>query len=816
MLTLLSLSSLSFTQPVSAATRPTYGRLRVSDSIMTYPQLPTTRHQLKRGRFTRVLAATTFELRQPQRGIGGLYFHIINGHFNGWIPTKTVMLATSQSINPSIKIIRIRNITKKLLPPTNATMWLNVSTRHPRLITNHQFSGAQIRHLRLHFTKHIWTNHGQFDQVSGNHGFSAWLPSTNPTHQLTLTQHSSKRKSTRTRASQQPHLVTKTPVVMKPINIGSVHHNSGSVVSNNQPMRPAKSSLVTKQPNQPLTPTQPHSLQPSQRTRPASTSLSMAPINTNSHLNRQPASATTHHQPAEAAVKPAVTVRPSTATPAPQSQQAALVRPTPSAAPTPRRQSTISTTVQPVTPQQTTHLGPTPTHNTSQIGHANKVTKPIGASSPTSAANNAATSQVPSTAAPQRASTSGAAANSNVASASSSATQPNASAAANIPAAHSATPTTLPSYRQNSRKSGPTNASSSNQTTQSAVIASSTHTQPTQSAAASTTPHLVAKYTAQQALQAINQLITANHFMGTLLITNNGPAGTKTLTFGSANLSQHIANTTDEAYPLASLEKSVTGAVIQHLINAGKLTMNTTLAHFYPQLPYAQSITIRQLLDHTSGIQMGEPVPAQALTSDQQAVAFTLNHLTSTNQHHWSYSNANFTLLAGIVDQLTGQSFSANVQADILQPLNLQHTFTYDQVPTTAVHPLPYTFTNGTTIQRSISTNLLSSELGCGNLYASVGDFYTFIHNLVNGQLLTPAGFRELADNLQPVYSGGIYYRSDGTIRIGGADNSLYSLYIGSNDSKIAMVFFANQAKWATMNTVGVQIEQILAQSATI
>ncbi|WP_436704485.1 serine hydrolase domain-containing protein [Lactiplantibacillus plantarum] len=326
----------------------------------------------------------------------------------------------------------------------------------------------------------------------------------------------------------------------------------------------------------------------------------------------------------------------------------------------------------------------------------------------------------------------------------------------------------------------------------------------------------VTKYTAQQALQAINQLMTTNHFMGTLLLTNNGPAGVKTLTFGSADLNQHLANTVDESYPLASLEKSVTGAVIQHLINTGKLTMNTTLAHFYPQVPYAQSITIRQLLDHTSGIQMGEPVPDQALSTDQQAIDFTLQHLTSTNQHQWSYSNANFTLLAGIVDQLTGQSFSANLEADILQPLNMQHTFVYNQVPATAVHPLPYTFSKGASTPRSISTNLLSSELGCGNLYASVGDFYTFIHNLVDGHLLTSAGFRELAANLQPTYSGGIYYRDDGTIRIGGADNSLYSLYIGSNDSKIAMVFFANQAKWATMNTVGVQIEKILAQSALL
>ncbi|WMB63370.1 serine hydrolase domain-containing protein [Lactiplantibacillus pentosus] len=341
--------------------------------------------------------------------------------------------------------------------------------------------------------------------------------------------------------------------------------------------------------------------------------------------------------------------------------------------------------------------------------------------------------------------------------------------------------------------------------------------------ASAATPVTAPKYTAQQTLQTINQLMTANHFMGTLLLTNNGAAGVHILPFGSANLPQHIANTADEAYPLASLEKSVTGAMIQQLIDAGKLTMDTTLAKFYPQVPYARSITIRQLLDHTSGIQMGEPLPSQALTNDQQAIAFTLSHLTSTNQHHWSYSNANFTLLAGIIDQLTGiidqltgKSYRDNLQTSIVAPLGLQHTFIYDQVPANAVHPQPYTYSNGVTIARTISTNLLSSELGCGNLYASVGDFYTFINSLVNGHVVTPAGFQELADHLQPVYSGGIYYRPDGTLRIGGADNSLYSLYIGTTDGKVAMVLFANQAKWSTMNTIGLQIEQQLAQTATL
>lgn len=324
------------------------------------------------------------------------------------------------------------------------------------------------------------------------------------------------------------------------------------------------------------------------------------------------------------------------------------------------------------------------------------------------------------------------------------------------------------------------------------------------------------KFSAQQALNQINAIIKQNHFMGTLLVTNNGPAGVKIFTYGDANIAKKIANTSNEVYPLASLEKALTGAVIQRLINQHKLTMNTPLSRFYPQVRYARNITIRELLDHTSGIRMGEPTPDKALTNETAAVNFTISHLKSTNQHVWSYSNANFTLLAGIINKVTGKSFMSNLQTDVLNPLEMKHTFVYNQVPSGISTPLPYTYRNGVSQVDKISTELLSSELGCGNIYASVGDYYTFINSLVTGKLDTTAGFMELTNNLQSAYSGGIYYRSDHSIRIGGGDNDFRSYYVGSNNSKVAVVLFANQGGWSIGNTIDEQIEQILNHASSL
>ncbi|MBS0940944.1 serine hydrolase domain-containing protein [Lactiplantibacillus plantarum] len=806
MLALISFSSLALAQPATATTRPVDGRLRTSHGVTIYPQLPTNQHQLRRGYFTRQPINTAFKITQQHRGLGGFYFHIIGNRFNGWIAARTVMPLTKHLTRQQFKT-PVNRAAKLSIHTTTLPILTN---RQLQLIMTHQLSTRQMNQLHLRVGKPIRTTRGQYIQILGPQGRHIRVSVNKMPLRFTLpTSHQSQHLITPTKTVMPLH--AKTGNTLTTSKSGTTTTGQSQNPNNTVKFRHAENNPALAHPNSPAGHPQ-HVNAPTPVTPPNQKSTSTPQGNHSMGTPVKPLAKLNDHQTVQgpAITQPHVTIRLHSSAATAPTHQAPV-----SSVATPANAASSATTTQPATTAGTV-LRHQQIH-TNQIATATRpASQPSTSISPVSqvpirtSANSTSTqvSQATSAQTDHKTVTS-ATTTQSVAVTSSKPTATGTSVVSQNSATQPARHTTTSAVTPETVVTPTSSAATLTATSSTSTVTGAPGTTPVNTAP-------VTKYTAQQALQAINQLMTTNHFMGTLLLTNNGPAGVKTLTLGSADLNQHLANTVDESYPLASLEKSVTGAIIQHLINAGKLTMNTTLAHFYPQVPYAQSITIRQLLDHTSGIQMGEPVPDQALSTDQQAIDFTLQHLTSTNQHQWSYSNANFTLLAGIVDQLTGQSFSANLEADILQPLNMQHTFVYNQIPATAVHPLPYTFSKGASTPRSISTNLLSSELGCGNLYASVGDFYTFIHNLVDGHLLTSAGFRELAANLQPTYSGGIYYRDDGTIRIGGADNSLYSLYIGSNDSKIAMVFFANQAKWATMNTVGVQIEKILAQSALL
>lgn len=118
---------------------------------------------------------------------------------------------------------------------------------------------------------------------------------------------------------------------------------------------------------------------------------------------------------------------------------------------------------------------------------------------------------------------------------------------------------------------------------------------------------------------------------------------------------------------------------------------------------------------------MTEITPKTILPTETARLNFTLQHLRSTNNHAYAYSNANFTLLAGVIRKVTHKSYQAALTNDIIRPLGLKHTYEYNDIPGNVINPTSYRLANGFGQSGIISKPLQSSELGCGSLYMSVG-----------------------------------------------------------------------------------------------
>jgi CubicO group peptidase (beta-lactamase class C family) len=157
-----------------------------------------------------------------------------------------------------------------------------------------------------------------------------------------------------------------------------------------------------------------------------------------------------------------------------------------------------------------------------------------------------------------------------------------------------------------------------------------------------------------------------------------------TVVRGRASLEHAAPITADTIFEAGSVAKQFTAAAVMLLVQDGKLSLDDDVRSFIPELPdYGRPITVRQLLDHTSGLRdwgalhalAGWPrttrVYTQADALDMIVRQRTLNYAPGTE---WSYTNSGYNLAAMMVERLSGQTFAAFTRQRLFQPLGMGST----------------------------------------------------------------------------------------------------------------------------------------------
>jgi serine-type D-Ala-D-Ala carboxypeptidase len=142
---------------------------------------------------------------------------------------------------------------------------------------------------------------------------------------------------------------------------------------------------------------------------------------------------------------------------------------------------------------------------------------------------------------------------------------------------------------------------------------------------------------------------------------------------------QQIPATVDTIYDLASLTKPlITGCICARRIEAGELTLDSSVSHYLPEFDRTdkQSITLRELLTHTSGLPAWRPIYILAEGErDRAAGAIASLDLEYKPGTHVVYSDLGFIVLGLLLERLTGRTLAELAQAEILQPLKLERSF---------------------------------------------------------------------------------------------------------------------------------------------
>ena len=197
--------------------------------------------------------------------------------------------------------------------------------------------------------------------------------------------------------------------------------------------------------------------------------------------------------------------------------------------------------------------------------------------------------------------------------------------------------------------------------------------------------------------------------------------------YGMADLERRVAATPETDYRLASVSKQFTAMAVMLLATGGKLRYDQPVRDFLPELPAAaQPVTIRHLLNHTSGLVDYEDLVPESRTAqlDDRDVLGLLAGKDSVYfpaGSQYRYSNSGYVLLGLIVARASGLSFPEFVRTRIFQPLGMSATVAHvegsDTVPRRAYG---YSPRGGTFVQTDQSVT--SATLGDGGIYSNVDD----------------------------------------------------------------------------------------------
>ncbi|MFB7666219.1 serine hydrolase domain-containing protein [Kitasatospora sp. NPDC056138] len=231
---------------------------------------------------------------------------------------------------------------------------------------------------------------------------------------------------------------------------------------------------------------------------------------------------------------------------------------------------------------------------------------------------------------------------------------------------------------------------------------------------------------------------------------------------GVSDLASGAPVDADGAFRIGSVTKTFVSTVVLQLVAEHKVRLDDPIEHYLPGVvPNGQHITVRQLLNHTSGIYNYTEDPQFELKTDadlQQWLrtgrwkTYRPRELVDIATAHapgfapgteWSYSNTNYVLAGMLIQQVTGRSWADQVERRIIRPLGLRHTF----MPTdSAAIPGPnahgYLKMPSGPVDITLFNPSVASSAGAG--ISTTADLTRFNAALLGGRLLRPAELVEM------------------------------------------------------------------------
>ena len=244
---------------------------------------------------------------------------------------------------------------------------------------------------------------------------------------------------------------------------------------------------------------------------------------------------------------------------------------------------------------------------------------------------------------------------------------------------------------------------------------------------------------------------------GTGVVIGYGKDDLTSAAYGVRNSETNEPLSTDDLFEIGSITKNFTAVTMLLLQEEGKIDLDQKIDTWFPDFEKGDIITVRMLLNHTSGI-----LEWNDFSNNEETVEKVNGQFNFEPGTDWSYSNTNFILAGLIINKITGKDAVEVIREKIIDPLGMKHTFmkNYEEYPLDEKAD-GHTFDEyGNIVPYDLNERFWTA----GGIISNVEDMFKYAHALFKGGLLSKESMDQMLDMVKvsgtPVYGLGIMYGS--------------------------------------------------------
>ncbi len=251
---------------------------------------------------------------------------------------------------------------------------------------------------------------------------------------------------------------------------------------------------------------------------------------------------------------------------------------------------------------------------------------------------------------------------------------------------------------------------------------------------------------------AVNKLMAEGRTVGTEVGIMRDGRMILSKGYGLANIELNVPVKPDTVFRIGSITKQFTAAAILMLAEEKKIAVDDKLSKYFPDFPRADEVTLRMVLNHTSGLHNYTDSAADIDQHKDMTTAEMVRNIQKLSPLYdfepgtqYRYSNSGYFLLGAIVEKMSAQSLSAFLKVRVFDKVGLPQTAMDDVLEIVPNRAAGY---DAVKDKKGVFKNTTYASMtwpaGAGAMRSTVGDLAKWHAALFSGKVLKPETFADM------------------------------------------------------------------------